>query len=136
MAKPSAAVARRIEAEENGRIVARKAELGEAKLKELEHVLERAKAESETPPPPQMIRNFPLPDVISLNGMSGCAHIVTQPSGLTWVPVETAINNALGQKSESDRGALQQYIDASEDILPFQAHFAHVKVRVPFCCSR
>ena len=68
-------MARKIEADEKSRIVARKAELGEERLKELEHALERAKAESGKLPPPQMIRDFPLPDVIFRSGMLKCAHV-------------------------------------------------------------
>lgn len=61
--KPSAAIASKIEHEEKDRISDRKAELGEKKLKELEAALAAAKAESDKPPPPEMIGHFPLTDV-------------------------------------------------------------------------
>ncbi len=112
----------KIESEEKSRIAARKAELGEQKLKELEEALQKSKAESDTPPPPEMIAQFPITDV-SLQ--SYCSDL--QPASLTWVPVETAINNIPGQRVKSDQDALQRHLDTG-DPLPFQAHFAHVKV--------
>jgi hypothetical protein len=45
------------------------------------------------------------------------------------VPVETGINNAPGQTISSDRGEVQRHLDQDAAELPFQAHFAHVKVR-------
>lgn len=60
--KPSAALSSKIESEEKSRILARKDELGVAKLKELEAELEKAKQESDKPPPPEMIGTFPLTD--------------------------------------------------------------------------
>jgi hypothetical protein len=44
------------------------------------------------------------------------------------VPVETGINNALGEVISSDKGEVQRYLDEDGGELPFQAHFAHVKV--------
>jgi Zn-dependent M16 (insulinase) family peptidase len=61
--KPSAALSAKIEGDEKERIAKRKAELGEEKLKELEKKVEEAKKESDVPPPPQMISEFPLTDV-------------------------------------------------------------------------
>lgn len=52
-----------------------------------------------------------------------------KPKGLSWVPVETGINNAPGQTISSDRGEVQRHLDQDAAELPFQAHFAHVKVR-------
>lgn len=61
--KPSAALSTKIESDEKERIAKRKAELGEEKLKELERKVEEAKKESDVPPPPEMIGDFPLTDV-------------------------------------------------------------------------
>ncbi len=61
--KPSAALASKIDTDEKKRLADRRAELGEAKLKELERELENAKAESDKPPPAEMIGDFPLTDV-------------------------------------------------------------------------
>lgn len=61
--KPSAAMSARIEKEEKERIAKRKIELGEEKLKDLERRLEEAKKESDIPPPPEMIADFPITDV-------------------------------------------------------------------------
>lgn len=55
--------------------------------------------------------------------------IGAKPKGLSWVPVETGINNAPGQTISSDRGEVQRHLDQDAAELPFQAHFAHVKVR-------
>ncbi|KAK8858824.1 hypothetical protein IAR55_003054 [Kwoniella newhampshirensis] len=109
--KPSAALSAKIEKEENDRIAQRKSELGEEKLKELEKKLEDAKAESNIPPPKEMISDFPI----------------TDPAGLTWVPVETAINNVAGEKVRSDHGEVQRHIDGDAVELPYQVHFSHVK---------
>jgi Zn-dependent M16 (insulinase) family peptidase len=61
--KPSAALSAKIEKDEKDRIAKRIEELGEAKLKELEQKLEEAKKESDIPPPPEMIADFPITDV-------------------------------------------------------------------------
>jgi Zn-dependent M16 (insulinase) family peptidase len=61
--KPSAALSEKIDKDEKDRLTKRKEELGEEKLKELEQDLEKAKKESDTPPPPEMIKDFPLTDV-------------------------------------------------------------------------
>ncbi|OXG18692.1 cytoplasmic protein [Cryptococcus neoformans Tu401-1] len=109
--KPSAALSVKIEKEERERVARRKEELGEEKLKELEAMLEAAKKESEIPPPKEMITSFPI----------------TDPSGLTWVPVETAINNAINDNVKSDGGEVQRFVDAEGHRLPYQTHFSHVK---------
>lgn len=64
--KPSAALAAKIEHEEKERLEKRRQELGEDKLKELEEAMQKAKKESETPPPPKMISDFPITDVSRL----------------------------------------------------------------------
>lgn len=125
--KPSAALAAKIENDEKSRIAKRKEELGEEKLKELEEIMKKAKEESEVPPPPEMISEFPITDV--------CGHrlvltdgLIFQLASLTWVPVETAICNVPGKDIKSDQGALQRHVDKDGVDLPFQAHFSHVKV--------
>ncbi|ORY30613.1 cytoplasm protein, partial [Naematelia encephala] len=110
--KPSAALSNKIETDEKERIAKRKKELGEDKLKELDRKLEEAKIESDKQAPEDMITSFPI----------------TNPAGLTWVPVETAINNVQGQEVKGDQGVVQKHLDRS-DIrrLRFQAHFADVQ---------
>lgn len=54
-----------------------------------------------------------------------------QPASLTWVPVETAVNNVEGQDVKGDRGAVQRHVDASGVKLQYQTHFSHVKVSIP-----
>ncbi|WWC62849.1 uncharacterized protein I303_105447 [Kwoniella dejecticola CBS 10117] len=109
--KPSAALSDKIEKDEKARVEKRKAELGEEKLKELERKVEEAKKQSDVPPPSEVISSFPI----------------TDPAGISWVPVETAINDAKGQSHKIDHGALQKHIDADGPELPYQAHFSHVK---------
>ncbi|WWC88419.1 uncharacterized protein L201_003330 [Kwoniella dendrophila CBS 6074] len=109
--KPSAALSEKIEKDEKERVEKRKAELGEEKLKELEKKVDDAKKQSDIPPPSEMISNFPI----------------TDPSGISWVPVETAINNAKGQQAKVDNGEVQKHVDADGIDLPYQAHFSHVK---------
>jgi Zn-dependent M16 (insulinase) family peptidase len=70
--KPSAALSVKIEQDEKDRLAKRKAELGEEKLKQLEKDLEKAKEESDTAPPPEMIKDFPLTDVSLV--VRGCLH--------------------------------------------------------------
>ncbi|GFZ50626.1 hypothetical protein JCM24511_08384 [Saitozyma sp. JCM 24511] len=109
--KPSAALSAKLDQAEKDRLAERREKLGEKKLKELEQKLQEAKAESDRPPPEGMITDFPI----------------TDPKGLSWVPVETGINNAPGQTISSDRGEVQRHLDQDAAELPFQAHFAHVK---------
>lgn len=54
-----------------------------------------------------------------------------KPASLTWIPVETAINDAPGTRVSADQGELQKYLDAEGVTLPFQAHFSQVKVGLP-----
>ena len=61
--RPSAKLATKIDGDEKSRIAKRKEELGEEKLKELQRKVDEAKAESDMPPPPSMIRDFPITDV-------------------------------------------------------------------------
>lgn len=63
IAKPSAALATKIDTDEKARVAKRKEELGEEKLKELERIMQKAKEESEVAPPPEMISDFPITDV-------------------------------------------------------------------------
>ncbi|EIW67501.1 hypothetical protein TREMEDRAFT_33585 [Tremella mesenterica DSM 1558] len=108
--KPSAALAQKIESDEKERIAKRKEEFGKEKLEELGRMLKKAKEESDTPPPEEMITSFPL----------------TDPKSLTWIPVETAINNALGESKSGDRGELQKRIESDGNVLPYEVHFANV----------
>ncbi|WVR06565.1 hypothetical protein IAU60_003596 [Kwoniella sp. DSM 27419] len=108
--KPSSALSTKIEADEKARIGERKAELGEEKLKELEKLLQDSKAASDVPPPTEMISSFPI----------------TDPADLTWVPVETAINNASGEDLTTDRGKVHEHVNADGQELPYQVHFSHV----------
>ena len=75
--KPSAALAQKIEKDEKDRLEKRKAELGEAKLKELEKLVEDAKKESEIPPPPEMLSNFPITDVSLYSVLAQVSNQVT-----------------------------------------------------------
>ncbi|TYJ56451.1 hypothetical protein B9479_002854 [Cryptococcus floricola] len=109
--KPSAALSAKIEKDEKERVDKRKAELGEEKLKELEKKLEEAKKASDVPPPSEMIKDFPI----------------TDPNGLTWIPVETALNTAVGDNAKSDQGKVQKIIDQDGEKLPYQAHFSSVE---------
>ncbi|WVO17244.1 hypothetical protein L204_104936 [Cryptococcus depauperatus] len=109
--RPSTALSEKIKKEEKERIAKRKEELGEEKLRQLGQKLEKAKKESEIPPPKDMITEFPI----------------TNPNGLTWIPVETAINNAKSDTIRSDTGHLQKHIDSDASTLPYQVHFSHVK---------
>lgn len=79
--KPSAALSAKIESDEKERIEKRKSELGEEKLKELETKLEQAKKESDVPPPPEMIGNFPVTDVCDLSKtfVTPCADKLSPP---------------------------------------------------------
>jgi hypothetical protein len=122
--KPSASLSAKIEQDEKDRLASRRKELGEEKLKELDVALEAAKAESNILPPGHMISDFPLTNVSPVFAQ----RLTCQPKTLTWVPVETAINNAKGQDLRADRGQVQQHIDADGADLPYQAHFSHVKV--------
>lgn len=109
--KPSAKLSQEIETTEKERVAKQKAELGEAGLKRLQEELDAAKKESDTPIPPEILTSFP----------------VTNPAEIIWIPVETAINKAPGDKIVTDKGDVQRHIDADGATVPFQAHFSHVK---------
>jgi len=55
-----------------------------------------------------------------------------QPKDLTWIPVETGVNNVEGQTVTVDGGEIQKVLDRDGEVLPFQAHFSHVAVGYPF----
>lgn len=130
--KPSAALSAKLEKEEKDRLDKRRAELGDKKLKELERAVEEAKKESEIAPPERMISDFPLTDVslrrTPRSTQRSLLICLRQPKNLTWVPVETGINNAPSQAIAGDKGDVQRHLDSDGSALPFQAHYAHVKV--------
>ncbi|KAK4688517.1 presequence protease, partial [Tremellales sp. Uapishka_1] len=109
--KPSAVLANKIEKDEKERVSAQKDSLGEEGLKRLEAKLAAAKKESDRPIPEEMLTEFPI----------------TDPSSITWVPVETAVNQVQGQHVASDDGQVQAHLDQDGKPLPYMAHFAHVK---------
>lgn len=61
--KPSAKLSHQLEQEEKDRLAARRKELGEERLAQLQKDLDAAKAESDQPPPPEMISTFPITNV-------------------------------------------------------------------------
>ncbi|BEI83257.1 hypothetical protein CcaverHIS002_0311250 [Cutaneotrichosporon cavernicola] len=109
--KPSAKLAHEVEASDKKRIAEQKEKLGEDGLKKLKEKLEWAQKESDKPIPSEMLTVFPT----------------VKPSELSWIPVETAINNAKNGNAKSDSGDVQRYIDADGVTLPYEAHFADVK---------
>jgi Zn-dependent M16 (insulinase) family peptidase len=108
--KPSAKLSAEIEKAEKERVAEQKEKYGPEGLKKLAEELEAAKEASDVPVPESILTSIPA----------------TQPADLTWIPVETAINKAPGDNVKSDTGAVQAYIDADGETLPYQTHFAHI----------
>lgn len=108
--KPSAKMAKEIEETEKERVSKQREDLGESGLKKAQAELEAAKEESDRPIPPEVLTSFPVVD----------------PKDLTWVPVETALNPAPGDKISADNAKVQQYIDADGAPLPYQVYFSSV----------
>lgn len=108
--KPSAEMAKEIEESEKERLDKQREELGEEGLKKAQAELDAAKEESDRPIPPEVLTSFPTVD----------------PKDLTWVPVETALNPAPGDKISADNAKVQQYIDADGAPLPYQVYFSSV----------
>lgn len=120
--KPSAKLSQEIEETEKKRIAEQRKELGEEGLKKHQERLDWAKKESDKPIPSEMLTLFPP---VNVGLFAFCTN--TQPQDLKWIPVETALNNAKGDKSKSDNGEVQKIIEADGAALPYQAHFANVK---------
>lgn len=51
-----------------------------------------------------------------------------KPTEVSWIPVETAVNNIPGQNTPADNGPAQRHIDTDRTAFPFQTHFLHIPV--------
>lgn len=67
LGKPSASLAKKIQADEQARLEAQQKKLGPAGLAQLATQLEQAQAENDRPIPEDMIRQFPVPSVENIN---------------------------------------------------------------------
>jgi len=67
LGKPSKAMAEKLKADEVARVAAQKEKLGEEGLKALAKKLEEAKAKNDAPIPPEMLEQWPVPGVDSIN---------------------------------------------------------------------
>lgn len=108
--KPSAKMAKDIEESEKARVAEQREKLGEAGLKAAQAELDAAKEESDRPIPPEVLTSFPI----------------VNPKDITWVPVETALNPAPGDKVQADNARVQAHVDADGPALPFQVYFSSV----------
>ncbi|KAI8972685.1 Metalloenzyme, LuxS/M16 peptidase-like protein [Pilobolus umbonatus] len=113
--KPSAEFAEQQNEEETSRIEKRRNELGEDKLKELQKHLEESTAENNMPIPPEVLDDFKIPSVSTIN----------------FIPVVTARNN---DKTISNE--VQEYVnkDNSTDI-PLFIQYDHVKSHFAKVCA-
>ncbi|MCJ1477917.1 hypothetical protein MMC13_006591 [Lambiella insularis] len=115
LGKPSASLAKKIEKEEEARVAARKAQLGDTGLKELEQKLAAAKAENDREIPRKILENFKTPDTTSIRFIK----TTTARSG--------AARAAQGVHETSSKNPIQKLIDHDESQIPLFIHFEHIQ---------
>ncbi|BGP04467.1 hypothetical protein JCM10049v2_000268 [Rhodotorula toruloides] len=108
--KPSAALADKIKADAKAIIEANKAKFGEKGLAELQKKIEEAQAENDKPVPPEIIRQFPVPDV----------------NGIEWIKVESARSGGVASAADKPKNRVQEHVDADGAQLPLFVQYDHI----------
>lgn len=107
--KPSASLADRLEAETKAREEKRQTELGEAGLKKLADKIEQAQKENDRDIPPEMLKDFKIPDV----------------AGIRWIDVASA--GAGTNKGSFGDNDVQKHLEKDTTDLPYFIQFEHVQ---------
>ena len=110
LGKPSAALSERLKSEETARIAARKKDLGEKGLKQLQDRLAAATAENDKEIPRHLIEDFRVPSTESIH----------------FVDTVTARSGAARELGYLDN-AMQRIIDEEKSDLPLFIHFEHIQ---------
>ena len=103
--KPSASLADRLEAETKAREEKRQTELGEAGLKKLADKIEQAQKENDRDIPPEMLKDFKIPDV----------------AGIRWIDVTSA--GAGTNKGSFGDNDVQKHLEEDTTDLPYFIQF-------------
>ena len=111
LGKPSAAMLEKLKADEEARISARKAELGEEGLKKLEKKLAAAKAENDKEIPREILEKFKTPDT----------------SSIRFIKTTTARSGAARETRKIDSNPIQRLIDQDPSDFPLFIHFEHIQ---------
>lgn len=112
---PSAALAERIEKEEEQRVADQVKKLGPEGLAKAQQELDEAKAAHDEAIPEEVLQAFPVPDVKSIS----------------WIPVQSVQEGSSSQTSplnRHDNSQLLRHINSDGDKLPFFVQFDHADV--------
>lgn len=114
--QPSAALADKIEKEVTDRVAETVARLGPEGLAALAQRVEDAQKENDKPIPPEMIRQFSVPDVTKID----------------WIHVESGRSEGVAKKAAQGTvaGKVQKYIDADATELPLFIQYDRERVFV------
>lgn len=107
---PSAKLAKKLKADEKARLAARREQLGEKGLKELQDKLNSAMAENDKPIPTDLLKSFKVPATDSI-------HFVTT----------TTAKSGSALRSGRPDNELQSLIDADKLDSPLFIHFEHIE---------
>lgn len=109
LGKPSAALSKKIKEDEEARVAAQKAKLGESGLKELEEKLAEAKAENDREIPKDILQKFAVPETSSI-------HFIDT----------TCARSGAARDLGVPENSIQKIIDQDRSELPLFIHFEHV----------
>jgi Zn-dependent M16 (insulinase) family peptidase len=107
---PSAKLSKKLKADEEARVAARREELGEKGLKSLQEKLEASMAENDKPIPSELLNRFKVPATDSI-------HFVTT----------TTARSGSALKAGRPDNELQSLIDADKIEAPLFIHFEHIE---------
>jgi Zn-dependent M16 (insulinase) family peptidase len=124
--KPSATLAEKLEKDEKARTTDQVTKLGPEGLKKVAKELTEAMAENNRPIPPEVLNEFPVPDVKSIS----------------WINVQSVQQPGHGRpppsKQTSASAALADHLDKDGEPLPFFVQYDHVQVSIysqSNCCG-
>ncbi|GAA5957635.1 hypothetical protein JCM21900_000775 [Sporobolomyces salmonicolor] len=108
--KPSAALAEKVRDDAKAIVEANVKKYGPEGLAELAKKIEDAQAENDKPIPPEILRDFKIPDV----------------DGIEWINVETARSSGIAKEVGGKENIVQKHVDADGAQLPLFVQFDHI----------
>ncbi|GAA5862491.1 hypothetical protein JCM1840_004200 [Sporobolomyces johnsonii] len=108
--KPSAALAEKVRDDAKAIVEANVKKYGPEGLAELAKKIEDAQAENDKPIPPEILRDFKIPDV----------------EGIEWINVETARSDGVAKEADGKENRVQKHVDADGAQLPLFVQFDHI----------
>ncbi|GAA5896610.1 Sdd3p [Sporobolomyces salmoneus] len=108
--KPSASLADKVRDDAKAVVDANIKKYGEDGLAKLAKKIEDAQAENDKPIPPEILRDFKIPDV----------------NGIDWIKVETGRSGGVAKEDGAKKGRVQDHLDADAAQLPLFVQYDHI----------